>query len=256
MKEVIAIIGGSGIEQFKGWYSVGTQCRSTDYGQPSSAIETYACADAQLYFLPRHGRPHHLAPHCINYRANLRALHDLGVTCIVALNTVGGITSPAGALVIPDQIVDYTYGRQHTFYDDAQTSVRHIDFSEPYSNSVRRQLLEAARQVGIAVVDGGVYAATQGPRLESAAEIRRLERDGCDIVGMTGMPEAALARELNIEYASLCVVVNAAAGKTEQPLTVAAMASAMSAATSAIEKILTQFVGDSFRADNVDATSI
>lgn len=194
-------------------------------------------------FLARHGRPHHIAPHRINYRANLRALYDSGARRVVAINTVGGITprAAAGTVMLPDQIVDYTYGREHTFYADETLAVQHVDFTEPYSQSLRAELLRAAEDAGVGIIDGGVYAAAQGPRLETAAEIRRLERDGCDIVGMTGMPEAALARELGIEYASLCVVVNAAAGKSAEPLTIVAMQTAMAAALTDVEKILLAF---------------
>ena len=241
MTHRLAIIGGSGIDKIAGWNFIDKQHCETEVGFPSADIETYFCGNTPFYFLPRHGRPHRIAPHCINYRANLRALYQLGARQIIAINTVGGITVPAGILIVPDQIVDYTYGREHTFYADDCESVQHVDFTEPYSNALRKRLLQSAVNVNIGVIDGGVYAATQGPRLESAAEIRRFERDGCDIVGMTGMPEAALARELGIDYAALCIVVNAAAGKSDEVLTVAAMQSVMHSALDNVETILRAF---------------
>lgn len=241
MTHQVAIIGGSGIDSVASWSFTGRQQCDTEYGQPSAEIETYSCGNASFYFLPRHGRPHRIAPHCINYRANLRALYALGVRQIIAINTVGGITVPAGAVVIADQLIDYTYGREHTFFSGDCEPVQHVDFTEPYSQSLRTQLIKAAASAEIETRNSGVYAATQGPRLETAAEIKRLEYDGCDIVGMTGMPEAALARELGIDYAALCIVVNAAAGKSDEVLTVAAMKAVMSASLIRIEKILQAF---------------
>lgn len=241
MTQQTAIIGGSGVDKISSWgFSEARQC-DTLYGAPSAEIEIYTCGNSAFYFLPRHGRPHRLAPHCINYRANLWALNELGVRQIIAINTVGGITVPAGAIVIADQIIDYTYGREHTFFTGEHERVQHIDFTEPYTQSLRARLISAAENAGIATVNSGVYGATQGPRLETAAEIKRLERDGCDIVGMTGMPEAALARELGIDYAALCIVVNAAAGKSDEVLTVAAMSAVMNAALIRIEKIMQAF---------------
>lgn len=243
MKHELAIIGGSGFGSLDGWGLVGTQVFATDYGTPSAYIETYRYEQTEFYFLARHGRPHRIAPHRINYRANLHALYELGARRIIAINSVGGIAEHAipGAVMIPDQIIDYTYGREHTFYSSDDSALEHADFTEPYSQSLRMQLLQAAASADVHVIDGGVYGATQGPRLESAAEIKRLERDGCDIVGMTGMPEAALARELGIDYAALCIVVNAAAGKSAEPLTVAAMQSTMTFALIDIVKILRKF---------------
>ena len=251
MSSDLAIVGGSGVDTFAGWEATGSHDLTTAYGAPSASIEAYRCCGSDFYYLARHGRPHRIAPHRINYRANLRALYELGARRIVAINAVGGIAAnvPAGAVMIPDQIIDYTYGREHTYGDGdagdnavAGIAVQHIDFTEPYSPGLRADLLAAAAAAGAGVVDGGVYAAMQGPRLESAAEILRLERDGCAVVGMTGMPEAALARELGIAYASLCIVVNAAAGKGTAPLTVDAMQAPMTAALAEIEKILAVFL--------------
>lgn len=246
MKKKTAIIGGSGVDTFADWQLVDKRDMATDYGSPSAAIEIYRCANTEFYFIARHGRPHRIAPHRINYRANIQAFYELGVDRIVAINTVGGITARAnpGEVIISDQIIDYTYGREHTFCASDDVPLQHVDFTEPYSSALRAKLLDSATSANVSVIDGGVYGATQGPRLESTAEIRRLERDGCDIVGMTGMPEAALARELGIDYAALCVVVNAAAGKSNEPLTIAAMHTAMTSALNKIEKILNEFLRD------------
>jgi 5'-methylthioadenosine phosphorylase len=142
-------------------------------------------------------------------------LKEAGANAIVAIATVGGISAElkAGDLVVPHQIIDYTWGRESTYYDGFDSDITHVDFTQPYSPSVRSAILMAARESGVQVLEQGVYAATQGPRLETAAEIDRLERDGADIVGMTGMPEAVLARERSIPYGALAVVVNPAAGR-------------------------------------------
>jgi 5'-methylthioinosine phosphorylase len=165
-------------------------------------------------FLARHGERHSLPPHRVNYRANLWALHSLGARRVIGVNAVGGIRADMGprVIVVPDQLIDYTHGRFTSFCDMDGAEVKHIDFSEPYTLALRAQLLAAARRAGIAAVDGGCYGATQGPRLETRAEVARMKRDGCDLVGMTGMPEAALARELELEYACLALVANYAAG--------------------------------------------
>ena len=211
----IGIIGGSGLYDLPGLRAVSQVQAMTAYGAPSAAITRGWLHDVELLFLPRHGPRHHLPPHLINYRANIAAFADLEVRAIIATAAVGGLEYAAapGTIVIPHQIVDYTYGRAHTFFDGTQAQPTHVDFSEPYSARLRTALTAAARAAGVAVRTRGVYGATQGPRLESAAEIDRLERDGCTLVGMTGMPEAALAREVAIEYANISLVVNAAAGR-------------------------------------------
>ena len=221
---MLAIIGGTGLNQFH--QGEASDLRSTPYGETSAAVIQSSIAGKQVCFLARHGSPHTIPPHKINYRANLWALQQLGVTQVLAVNAVGGINAsmPAGALVVPDQLVDYSYGREHTFYDGvavggSEASLEHIDFSYPFSESLRGVLLATAQQCGLAVSQSGVYAVSQGPRLETAAEINRFENDGCDIVGMTAMPEAALARELGLEYASLCLVVNPAAGRSAALIT-------------------------------------
>ncbi len=213
----LAIIGGTGLTSLNNLKIVHQEDVDTPYGTPSGPLSHGELNGKQIIFLPRHGAGHTLPPHKINYRANIWALKDAGVNTVVAVAAVGGISSdmaPA-TLVIPDQIIDYTAGRINTFFEDNLTEVTHIDFSYPYSNRVRKLLLHACSNAQTEVFSTGVYAATQGPRLESAAEIIRLERDGCTIVGMTGMPEAALARELGMDYATLAVVANWAAGKSQ-----------------------------------------
>lgn len=221
----LAIIGGTGIEQLDGFARLDCRRPETPYGRPSGAIVEGVLRGVRLHFLQRHGGPRAVPPHLINYRANLWALQSLGVTEVVAINAVGGI-SPGmqpGRLAIPDQLVDYTWGRAHTFDDGSDGTLHHIDFTEPYDRELRMALIAAAAAGGIACEDSGVCGVAQGPRLETAAEIRRMARDGCDVVGMTAMPEASLARELGLAYASVCMVVNPAAGLGETPLSVAMM---------------------------------
>lgn len=211
----IAVIGGTGLNALEGARIIEQRQIDTPYGPVSAPLQVVAVGARQALFLARHGQPHHIPPHRIKYRANLWALREQGVRSVIAVNAVGGITDAmaAGVIAVPDQIIDYTYGREHTFYDGEAGALEHVDFSYPYSETLRAALLDAAAAAGVAVVDGGVYGATQGPRLESVAEIERMARDGCALVGMTGMPEAALARELGLEYAALCLVVNPAAGR-------------------------------------------
>ena len=210
----LAVIGGSGLYQFPGLENISRRALETPYGPASGEVVLGDFAGKRLAFLARHGESHTLAPHRVNYRANLWALHALGARRVIGVNAVGGIRADMGprVLVVPDQLIDYTHGRITSFCDAEGVEVRHIDFSEPYTASLRQTLLEAAGRAGIAVVDGGCYGATQGPRLETRAEIARMKRDGCDLVGMTGMPEAALARELELDYACLALVANFAAG--------------------------------------------
>jgi len=210
----LAVIGGTGVYQLAQLEAIESHTIQTDYGIPSDSIKIGLLKGKRVAFLARHGEGHSIAPHKINYRANLAALKQLGVGRIVALNTVGGITEHFAPRVLacPDQLIDYTWGRIATFCEEAGGSVLHVDFSDPYTPALRKQLLAAAQASAVAVHDGGCYGATQGPRLESSAEIARLRRDGCDLVGMTGMPEAALARELGLDYACLALVANWAAG--------------------------------------------
>jgi len=210
----LAVIGGSGLYQFPGLENVSRRALETPFGPASGEVVLGDFAGRRLAFLARHGESHTLAPHRVNYRANLWALHALGARRVIGVNAVGGIRADMGprVLVVPDQLIDYTHGRVTSFCDVEGAEVKHIDFSEPYTATLRQALLEAARKADIAVVDGGCYGTTQGPRLETRAEIARMKRDGCDLVGMTGMPEAALARELELEYACLALVANFAAG--------------------------------------------
>ena len=211
----LGIIGGSGLARLAQLEAARRQAVTTPYGKPSCALTAGTMAGCKVIFLARHGDRHAIPPHAINYRANIWALRARGVRNIAAIFTVGGIRADLGpgALAVPDQIIDYTHGRQSTYFDQGRDGVTHVDFTHPYCAAMRQRLLEAARAVNEGVVDGGTYAATQGPRLETAAEIGRLERDGADMVGMTGMPEAGLAREAGLCYAAIAVVVNSAAGR-------------------------------------------
>jgi len=212
---MIAIIGGSGLAKLANLQITQRQIVRTPYGEPSGPLTFGRIGAGEVVFLARHGYAHTLAPHEINYRANVWALQSKGVTRVISVCTVGGIAPElsAGTIAIPDQIIDYTWGRPSTYFEGAEQPVTHIDFTYPYSEEMRLMAIAAAKEVGIPVVEGGTYAAVQGPRLETKAEIDRLDRDGATMVGMTGMPEAALARELGLEYATLAVVVNPAAGR-------------------------------------------
>lgn len=212
-----AVIGGSGLSHLANLSVTRREVVRTPFGEPSSALVFGRIGDVDVVFLARHGQGHVIPPHRVNYRANLWALHSVGVKRVIAVASVGGIRSDhlPGVLVVPDQIIDYTSGRATTFFDGHDQKVVHADFTQPYAANLREELLKACAAVVVPVVDGGVYAAVSGPRLETAAEINRLERDGATMVGMTGMPEAALARELDLEYAAVAVVANFAAGRGE-----------------------------------------
>lgn len=247
--QTIAIIGGTGLTEFEELEVIQRHEQlSTDLGPPSSDIIEGMLNGTRLLFLARHGHPHAVAPHKINYRANLLALQQLGAEKIIAVNAVGGIHSHAiaGHISVPHQIIDYTQGRENTFFDGSYKPLDHIDFSHPYDERLREQLIHilAQQKLQHGFSDFGVYGATQGPRLESIAEVNRLERDGCDLVGMTGMPEAALARELNIPYASLCLVVNPAAGKSADLITMDDIRAVIGSGMAEIKAILTQFCVD------------
>lgn len=223
MSSPIAIIGGSGLQTMPNFRLLERIEVTTTWGSPSAPVQYGTLDGTEVLFLPRHGGERAIPPHKINYRANIATLAELGARQVFAFNATGGIGAdfPAGTLVIPDQIIDYTWGRGHSFWEDDTGELLHVDFTQPYDGGAREYLLRGARAVGVPVVSHGVYAATQGPRLESAAEIRRLRQDGCDLVGMTGMPEAALAREKHLAYASLALVVNAAAGISAAAITMA-----------------------------------
>ncbi|MCF8197814.1 MAG: S-methyl-5'-thioinosine phosphorylase [Sulfuritalea sp.] len=212
---MLGIIGGSGLTQLAILDVSHREVVRTPYGEPSGPLTFGRIGCKDVVFVARHGHGHTIPPHLVNYRANIHALESSGVTQIISVASVGGIRKDLGpgSLVAPHQIVDYTWGREMTFQSGGDGPVVHIDFTEPYDETVRKLLLDVSQKVGEEVADGAVYATTQGPRLETAAEIDRLQRDGADIVGMTGMPEAGLARELNVPYAALCVVSNWAAGR-------------------------------------------
>jgi 5'-methylthioadenosine phosphorylase len=212
---MLSIIGGSGLTELANLDVTHRRAVRTPYGEPSGAITFGTLRGHPVMFLARHGYGHTIPPHEVNYRANLWALKHEGATAVVSVASVGGIRADLGpgSLVVPDQILDYTWGRRSTYFEGGDVPVKHVDFTEPYSEALRARLLAAAGACGEAIADGGTYATTQGPRLETKAEVDRLERDGADLVGMTGMPEAVLARELDLEYATLAVVVNHAAGR-------------------------------------------
>jgi 5'-deoxy-5'-methylthioadenosine phosphorylase len=212
---MLGILGGTGLTQLASLEVTRREVARTPYGEPSGALTFGKLNGREVVFIARHGYGHTIPPHAVNYRANIWALHAQNVSRVVSVASVGGIRSDMrpGAIAIPGQIIDYTYGRKHTFFDGPEQPVTHVDFTHPYCDRLRADLVKSARAAGLPAIDGGIYAATQGPRLESAAEIDRLERDGADMVGMTGMPEAALAREMGLRYAAVAVVANWAAGR-------------------------------------------
>ena len=243
-KRLIAIIGGTGLTQYDGLQVTKTLKVETALGAPSAELVFGRLHGADVVFLPRHGHPHAVPPNKVNYRANLLALKEVGVTSIIAVNAVGGIADnmQANTICIPDQIVDYTHGRLDTFFDGEFKPLDHIDFSYPYDAGLSQGLLDAANQAGVPVESGGVYGATQGPRLETVAEIRRMEKDGCDLVGMTGMPEAVLARELSIPYACLALVVNPAAGKSSELITMDDIRKVILSGMESVKKVISEYL--------------
>ena len=242
----IAIIGGTGLNKIPGLTLNDQNPVQTPFGSPSADLITGKIQNRTVIFLARHGNPHTIPPHKINYRANIWALKSMGVEQIIAVAAVGGITEamqPA-RIVVPDQIIDYTYSRKHTFFEDTTEPVKHIDFSNPYTENLRAQLTAAAHSLQLNICSSGVYGATQGPRLETAAEILRMQKDGCDLVGMTGMPETALARELKIDYANICVVANWAAGKSDGEITMQEIEQNLILGMADISKLLAKFLTD------------
>ncbi len=243
---MLGIIGGSGLTNLPNLAISGHKAVRTPYGDPSSALSLGTVAGRDVVFLARHGSEHTIPPHRVNYRANLWALHAEGVTEVAAVFSVGGI-APAlapGVIAIPAQLIDFTHGRAHTFFDGDDRNVVHVDFTWPYTQSVRTALLAAARAAGIPAQDGGVYSAVNGPRLETAAEIDWLERAGATMVGMTGMPEAGLARELGIAYGALAVSVNFAAGRGDsaEQISLEQINNALGPAMERVREILEQWV--------------
>lgn len=239
---MIGVIGGTGLTEPVFLQNLKIVSVPTPFADLPVDVTTGTVGAVPVAFIARHGRGHKVPPHRVNYRANLWALRQTGVNAVIGVNAVGGIharTAP-GALAVPNQIIDYTWGREHTFFADGLDAVTHIDFTQPYDEAIRQLLLNSAGDVE--VWDGGVYACTQGPRLESAAEVRRLQRDGCDMIGMTGMPEAALARELDLPYACLALSVNWAAGLTDDAISMEAIGrvlqSGMTTALSVLERAI------------------
>ena len=216
----IAIIGGTGLTSIKGFKQTKEETISTPYGTASAPLITGELFGEKFCFIARHGTNHTIPPHKINYRANIWLLKNAGVEKVISVNAVGGIRSDMqpSALIIPDQIIDYTTSRINTFNEEDLTNVVHIDFTQPFCEELRQSIINVANSKNINIISEGTYAATEGPRLETAAEVNRLERDGCDLIGMTCMPEAALAREQGLCYASISVVANLAAGRGTEDL--------------------------------------
>ncbi len=243
---MLAIIGGSGLYDLQEFGQPQLESVATDYATSAVDIELYDTAQGQLAFLPRHGKQHSVAPHLVNYRANIAALATVGVTEIIAINAVGGIDAHAapGSLILPTQIIDYSWGRASTFWEKGQEEVVHVDFTNPFSVDLGRRLLAAVYQRAEldedsrTVLKHGTYGCTQGPRLETAAEILRMKQDGCDIVGMTGMPETVLAREKEIDYAMLALSVNWAAGVVPGIITMDEIRAVMKDGIGFIRKVL------------------
>lgn len=238
----LGIIGGTSLMELSQFVEQGREKVSTPFGDPSAEIIKghFVGNTTPTFFLPRHGLPHSIAPHLINYRANIWALKHLGVQQIVAVNAVGGIhpNMQTHALVVPDQLIDYTYGRDLSFFDGVHQPLEHIDFTNPFSEVVRQKVINAAQVQNFQVLNHATLAVTQGPRLETAAEIQRLKNDGCDLVGMTSMPEASLARELEIDYACIALVVNPAAGLSDEVITLDEIKRVVEAGTQKIAKLL------------------
>jgi len=242
-ESVIGIIGGTGLNRLASATHPAERV-DTPYGSASVVPQIGRIGDQTVIFLARHGQPHRIAPHLINYRANVWLLRELGATALLATNAVGSIANAMapGDLLIPHQIIDYTWGRSHTYMDSQP--LQHVDFSVPYDAALRDRLRLAALELELdcSVFNAGVYGCTQGPRLESAAEIDRMARDGCDVVGMTGMPEAGLARELGLPYAAVCLSVNRAAGRGDGPLVEADIIRVAQQGMSRVERLIARFI--------------
>ena len=239
----LAVIGGTGVYKLANLQDVDTREVDTRFGKPSGPVRIGTLLGQRVAFLARHGEGHSVPPHLINYRANLAALKDMGATRVLALNTVGGIGDAFGPRVLacPDQLIDYTWGRISTVCEEPGTEVLHVDFGDPYTTWLRHKVIAAAKVTGVALVGHGCYGATQGPRLETKAEIARMRRDGCDLVGMTGMPEAGLARELGLDYACLAIVANWAAGcGTGEEITMAEVLANVAAASNGLPELIAE----------------
>lgn len=244
MTELLAVIGGTGFADIAGFDEQRRETAVTPFGAPSAALVYGTLHGRPLVTLQRHGERRNIPPHMVNYRANAWALQQAGVSSVIGVAAVGGISADAepARVVIPDQLIDYTSAREHTFFAANLEAVQHIDFTWPYTAELRERLLQAALRAGVDALDGGVYGATQGPRLETAAEISRMERDGCTLVGMTGMPEAALLRELDLGYACCAVVVNWAAGKSAGPITMDIIRANLATGIERVESLISELV--------------
>ena len=239
---MLAVIGGTGLTELA--EEAELIPIDTPYGAPAAAIRMIDKGPVRLLFLPRHGNPHRFPPHLVNYRANMWALREAGARQVLAISAVGGIGDgyAPGKLVAPDQLIDYSWGREHTYCDSAEVALVHVDFTRPYEGPLRRALLRSADAAGIALMDGGCIGVFQGPRLESAAEVARARRDGCDMAGMTSLPEAGLARELGLDYAGLAVVSNYGAGITGEPLSEAVIAANLREPMQRVRKLVQALV--------------
>lgn len=246
-----AVIGGTGLNELGGLAVLREHAVATPFGPTSAPIQEGRFGGGEaLLFLHRHGgRGQPIPPHLVNYRANVWALRELGATRVVAANAVGAINTQLqpGCLVLPDQLVDYTWGREHSFDDGSSGHLLHVDFTEPFDAGLRAVVLSAAREAGVSCTDGATLAVVQGPRLETAAEVRRLASDGCDLVGMTTMPEASLAREAGMTYAAVCMVVNAAAGLSEEPITLDAIRATLRSETALFGALLQALAAEEAR---------
>ncbi len=214
-EHTLALVGGTGLTELDDH----TEALDIDtpYGLPSAPVRVIETEPLRLLFLPRHGSPHRFPPHLVNYRANLWALKEAGAAQVLAVSAVGGITEAygPGTLAAPDQLIDYSWGREHSYSDSEHVPLVHVDFTHPYEGPLRKALLQSADRIDLEVVDGGCIGVFQGPRLESAAEVEKARRDGCDMAGMTSLPEAGLARELGLDYAGVAVVSNWGAGVSD-----------------------------------------
>ena len=240
----IGIIGGTGLTSVIDIDTFSKNTYNTPYGETNAPLITGTLADKKIIFLERHGAPHIIPPHMINYRANLYTLKKKGANKIISINAVGGITRKMrpGTIVVPDQIIDYTYSREHTFFDNRHNENMYTDFTHPYNDQLRKLIIQAAFELQLNIISEGTYGATQGPRLETSAEIKRMQKDGCDLVGMTGMPEAALAQELKIDYSSICFVTNWAAGKEDKSISIEKIRKILEKNNNTINKLIKETV--------------
>ena len=244
---MLSVIGGTGLTELDGLSITKEHVVDTPWGRPSAPIVQAEIDGKTVFFLARHGNPHRIPPHKVNYRANLWALRELGVSSVIAVNAVGGIDPKMASthINIPDQLIDYSHGRSGTFFEDDLDHVTHIDFSFPYDEPLRLQLINETALLTTNFSTAGVYGCTQGPRLETVAEIRRMSQDGCHIVGMTGMPEAALAREINLAYACIALVVNPAAGVCDRVITMDEIEEAVAKGMGVVKQVVRNLVANS-----------